>query len=160
MMKFKSAGTIQVLVGLKRVGIVGLREALNKAARSGLTGRDAVIDLLMDTLDADNYFPEHDEDYRAALWREYLRYRGDDIRPFFSQIDVTVRGDEDKERDRFVETVESVFAEFELKPVVAYAPAGADGPNPQLAVFGETIVKGHQGRRHLKEAVRKAISGW
>jgi len=159
MMKFKSVGTDQVLVGLNRVGIVGLTDALKKAAQSGLTGRTAVTEMLMATLEADNYIPKNDDEYRAALWREYLRYTGGDIRPFFSEINVTVRGAEGKERDEFVEAVESVFAEFELKPVVAYVAAGDDGPNPQLVVFDETIVMGYRGRNHLKAAVHKAISG-
>jgi hypothetical protein len=161
MLKFKSVGVRQVLVGLNRVGIVRLRDALKKVAESCLTDREAIIDLLMDTLEADNYIADRrKETYRTALWREYLRYKGEDIRHLFSEIEVTVRGEDCKKRDEFVEMLESVFAEFELKPVITYASGDEDGPNPQLVVFGETIVQGHQGRRHIKDAVRKTISGW
>jgi hypothetical protein len=123
--------------------------------------REAIVDLLMDALSADNYIPDPDsEPFRIAMWREYLRYRKEDFREFFSPVDVVVRGDEGDERDRFVERVEDVFSDFELKPEVTYAPAGGEGRNPQLVIHDETIVQGLQSRQNFKTAVRRSITDW
>lgn len=160
MLRFKHAGVSQVLVGLDRVGITGLGRALKKAAGSGLTDREAIVDLLMDSLEEDNYIPDRlDEAYRTALWREYLRHMGEEIRHLYSEIEVTVRGGGGK-RDEFVANLESVLEKLELKPLITYAPGGETGPEIQLEISGETIVSGYQGRRELEEAVRKSISGW
>lgn len=64
----------QIRVGVQQVGIIGLRDALKKAAASGLTERSEIVELLMATLEPDNYFPARQlELHRAALWRERPR---------------------------------------------------------------------------------------
>lgn len=157
-----SAGPVeQVLVGLKRVGIYGLREALQKAARTGLQGRNDVVDFLLNVVSEHNYVADmQDVNYRNALWREYCRFRGHDIRELYSEIDVIVRGDPGDERDRFVSTIRSVFGEFELKPVVQYAPAATEGKNPQLVIGGETIIAGFIPRKALMVRIRKHVTHW
>jgi hypothetical protein len=160
-LKFKDPGVVQILVGLKKVGIAGLRSALKKAAASGLTEPQAIVDLLWETLEADNYFPEGQaERYCRALWREFLRHQGKEFTAFYSEIPVTVRGEPGPPRDRFVELLGAVLGEFELRPVVTYHPASADGPNPQLVVNGETVVRGAVNRRRLKGAIHRSISDW
>jgi hypothetical protein len=71
-----------------------------------------------------------------------------------------VRGDDGEERDRFVELAEAVLADFELRAILAFEPPGDDGPNPQLVINDEVIVRGLQGKRNFKTAVRKTISDW
>jgi len=158
MWKQKNAWVDQVLVGLDRVGIAGLRAAVKKAAESGLTEREAVVDFLLDALEPENYIPDRgDEAYRTALWREYLRFRGEEIRDTFSGVEVTIRGGAGEERDTLAKLLGSVLEEFELKPIVT---SGEGGGDPEIEILGETIARGIPGRRELREAVRKSISGW
>jgi len=160
-MKFKDYSVTQILVGLHRIGVVGLHDALRKAEEAGVTGRDAIVDRAMAQLGRQNYIPDAlVEGYRIAVWREYLRGKGEDFSSFYSEVPVAVRGNPGEERDRFVEMVRSVLAEFELRPVVTLAPAVDDGPNPQLGIGGETIVRGMPSRQQLKLAVRQSMSDW
>jgi hypothetical protein len=157
----RSFGVNTILVGLHRVGLVGLEEALKKASESGLADREELIELLLDTLTGENYVPETQrEAFGLALWREYLRYRGEDFSEFLSEIEVTVRGEEGERRDAFVETLGSVFREIELKPLIVFAPPAEPGPNPQLVINDEIIVRGVQSRQAFKTAVRRSITDW
>jgi hypothetical protein len=154
-------GVPQILVGVNRVGIVGLREALARVAESGLTGREEIVDALLEDLAGDNYIPAgRRDDFRIALWREYLRSRNEDFRAFFSEIDVTVAGAAGPDRDEFLDMLHAVFNEFELRPVVTFAPPAEDGPNPQLIIDDDIIVRGLQSRHSFKKAAHKSISDW
>jgi hypothetical protein len=154
-------GAPQILVGINRVGIVGLRDALARAGDCGLTEREEIVDFLLEALATDNYIPANrTEDFRIALWREYLRSRNEDFSEFFSEIEVTVAGEVGEKRDGFLELLNTVFTEFELKPVVAFAPPSEDGPNPQLIIDDEIIVRGLQSRHSFKAAIHKSISDW
>jgi hypothetical protein len=156
-----SFGVSAVLVGLHRVGIVGLRNALEKADQSGLVDRKAILDLVIDILAVDNYIPEGQKDsFRTAIWREYLRYKGEDFSAFYSEVDVTVRAQPGEERDRFVDTLRSVFRDFELRPVITFVSESKQGANPQLVIGDEIIVRGCPDRQSFKAAVRKSISDW
>ena len=157
-----SFGVTQVLVGLDRIGIVGLPEALKKADASGLGEREGVVDLLVETLSAGNFFPEAQRDkLRTALWREYLRHQGGDPSPFYSEIDVTVRGTAGEERDRFVQALREVLAGFDLRPIVHLAPESEEGENPQLAIAGDTVIQGTPPNRwSFESAIRRSFSGW
>ena len=160
-MKCKDVRVVQILVGLHKVGIVGLRDALKAAEQSDLEDRREVVDFLVETLAPENYFPPaRDELLRAALWREFLRHTGKNFSEFYTEIPVTVRGDAGQERDRFVEMTRSVFAGLELKPVVSLETPDRSGPNPQLIVNDETIVRGLLHRNDFKTAVHKSVSGW
>jgi len=157
----RSFGVTQILVGLHRVGVVGLQQALREVDGAGLTTRDEVVDLLLDRLTGDNFILEHqDEAYRVALWREVLRRRGEDFREFFSEVEVTVRGEPGGERDAFVGLVESVFGDFELRPVITYAEPSDEGRRLELVANGQVIGHGLQGRNSLKKAVRLSFSDW
>ncbi|MEW6367481.1 MAG: hypothetical protein AB1714_22870 [Acidobacteriota bacterium] len=160
-MRFRDHSVSQVRVGLHSIGVAGLGDALRRAAQSGLQDREAIIDLIMEDLAARNYTPENlAEDYRTAVWREYLRSKGEDFSEYYSAVPVTIRGEPGEDRDRFVSLVEAVLARFELRPVFSFAPAGPDGPNPQLAIGEETIARGLHTRLSLETAVRNSLSGW
>ena len=123
-----SFGVTPVLVGLNRIGIVGLPDALKKAKASGLTDRERVVDLLFETLTAHNYVPEgQQEDFRTALWREYLRHAGEDPSEFYSEIEVTVRGQADPERDRSMLTVIAAHEVHDLPVLRRQADAFVTG---------------------------------
>jgi hypothetical protein len=150
-----------VLVGLHRVGIVGLHQACEKASAAGLSGREEVVDFLLAELASDNFIPNgQEEGYRTALWREYLRFLGEDFSEFFSEIEVTVRGEAGENRDLLADLCASVLADFELRPVLEFGEADDDEPNPQLVIGDETVVRGLPSRRSLKATIRQRLSDW
>ena len=160
-MRCKDYSVRQILIGLDRIGIVGLYDALQAAEASGLENREALIDLMLEVLRPKNYIPdEHVEAYRVALWRELLRHRGQDFRALYSEIPVTVCGEPGPDRERFVEAASAALAVFELRPVVSFAPPQGEGPNPQLIIGGELIARGPQSRRSMESAVRRSLSDW
>ncbi len=160
-MHCKTYGVTPVLVGLQGVGIVKLRPALEQTDASGLTDPEELLDYLLEQLAADNYIPDRqDEPYRRAIWREYLRYKKEDLTDFYSEIEITVRGEPGEERDAFVETTGSVFADHALKPLVTFEPPNEEGPNPELLIRDLSIISGKPTRRMFDKAVRKSFSDW
>jgi hypothetical protein len=160
-MKCRDSGVDQVRVGVQQVGIIGFRDAMKKAAESGLTEQAEIVESLIATLESENYFPERQmELYRTALWREYLRYTGMNFSRYFSNIAVTVRGEEGEPRDRFVEVLSSVLNKLELTPIVTFDTPIEDEPSPQLVIDDQTVVRGFFGRPQLEAAIHKTISGW
>jgi hypothetical protein len=154
-------GVTQVLVGLHRVGIVGLGQALREVELSATEDRDVIVDLLLDRLSVDNYIPNHQlDDYKQALWREYLRLKGEDFSQFLSSIEVTVRGESGPARDRFLSQLESVFSEFELKPEFVFEHVQNEKPDLQLVIGDQLIVHGTTSTERIKTAVRKSFSEW
>jgi hypothetical protein len=153
----------RVLVGLHEVGVVGLRETLREADRWEIDDRQEAVRRILEIVEPLNYVPDSQiEEFRRAVTREYLRRRGEDFRGWFSRLEVTVRGRPGKGRDRLVDRVASVLAEFELEPVVTLEPPPEEdeGPFPELRVLGEPVVRGIPERHALKEAIRKRISHW
>jgi hypothetical protein len=156
-----SFGVAQVLVGLHRVGVVGLKPAITEVLTSGIDRREQIIDALCERLRDDNYLPDAQaEEFRKALWREVLRHRGEDFSDFYSEVEVTVHGDEGAQRDRFVELLTDVFADFELRPVCRFAPPLDDGVHPLLVAGENVVARGVQTRANLKSAVRRSFSDW
>ncbi len=150
-----------VLVGLQRVGLVGLREAVAHAAAVGSPDREAVVDRMHAELAQRNYIPDpRDEAYRTALWREYLRHTGGDFRAFLSEVAVTVTGPAGAVRERFVEQVRTVLAKLELQPVVDFEAGAGDEPIPTLVIRGERIATADQSRPSLEVAIRHSVSDW
>lgn len=161
-MRCGSYSVSQVLVGLHRVGIVGLRQACEKVAAGGLAGRQEIVDFLLSELGADNFIPVGQEEaFRTALWREYLRFVGVDFSEFFSEIEVTVGGEPGENRDSLVERCTLVLAEFELRPVVDLAGANqGGGPDPELVIGGTTVARGLPSRKSLRATIRQRLSDW
>lgn len=156
-----SFGTDKILVGLHLVGLAGLRDGFLKADRSDLSGQDELQELLLATVAVDNYIPSGSEAlYRRALWREYLRYRGDDFSDFFSEIEIGITGNAGSDRDRFLEMTRVVFRHLELTALIAFLPPVADAVNPQLWISGEPIVVGHLSQEKFKTAIHRTISDW
>jgi len=160
-MRCKDYSVRQILIGLHRVGIVGLHDAIAAAEASGLTERKAVVDLMLDVLRPNNYIPDNQvDDYRPALWREVLRHRGEDISELYTAVPVTVHGVPGEDRDRFVAMTRSAMALFELRPDVGFAPADAKGPNPVLIIGGDVVARGPQSQRGMEKAIRQSLSDW
>jgi len=158
-MRFKDHSVTPILVGLYRVGVVGLHDAIKAAEASGLGEREPLVDRMMAELTGKNYIPDSQtEAFRTALWREYLRHRGQDFSPFFSAVEVLVRGPADPKRERFVELVRSLMAELELQPVFAFDER--EGPILELVIRGEVVGRGTHSPRALRQALRHTLSDW
>jgi hypothetical protein len=155
------ASVSQVLVGLSRVGLVGLRQAIEAADASGLEDRDQIVALMMEQLAERNYISAASTDlYRQALWREYLRHRGEDIRHLYSEVDVVVCANPGPELDRFRRTLVDVFARHELKPAISVEPASETDSTPQLRIDDEIVAAGITDPDRLAQRVGKQISHW
>ncbi len=151
----------KVLVGLDRVGLVGLQAALERADASGLEDREELVALLTDALDRDNYVPATmEEDYRRALWREYKRHRGEDIRDLYSEIDVVVSAEPGEERDRITGTVTTALAEHELQPSFSFEPAEASVGGPQVSIAGQVVAEGAWREAALRRALKAQLHDW
>ncbi len=160
-MRCSSFAVAQVLVGLHRVGVVGLHGALVEAEQSGHQSREAIVDFLRARLARDNYLPERQrEEYDVALWREYLRHRGADFRDFLSQVEVTVQGEPGEERDRLVAMAEPVFENFELRPVFRFEPCESGEAGVRLLIGDHEIVQGCPTADRFKVALRRSLSDW
>lgn len=158
-MRFRDYSVTQVLVGLYRIGLVGLHDALKAAEGSGLTERDELVDLILRELASRNYIPDpQDQELRSAVWREYLRQRGEDFSEYYSKVEVIVRGGPGEERERFVDLVRSALAEMELQPVFVFEQG--ETPSPQLVIRGEVVASGLQSQRRLHGLLRKSLSDW
>ena len=158
-MRFRDYSVTQVLVGLYRIGLVGLHDALKAAEGSGLSERDELVDLILRELASRNYIPDpQDQELRSAVWREYLRHRGEDFSAYYSSVEVIVRGEPGEGRDRFVDLVRSALAEMELKPEVVFE--AGDTPAPQLVIRGEVMANGLQSQRRMHGLLRKTLSDW
>ncbi len=155
-------GVTNVLVGLHRIGILNLPDALDLAQGSGLVEREEIVDLLLEKLSGENFVPESQlEEYRIALWREYLRHRGEDPSDFYSEVEVTVRCDPGVVLDRFVETLTSILGKFDLRPAITFTAPDPGAPPPQLLIAGETVLQGApRNRWNFEAAIRKSLSGW
>jgi hypothetical protein len=140
---------------------VGLQESLKQVEKSGVTERDEVVEVMLSTLWEMNYIPSHVlDEYRDALWREYMRHNGEDIRDLYSIIDVAVRGEQGPELERFMRALRIAFGEHELKPAVTLEPPDPSGRNPQMLIDGEVVLAGTAREREVEKAVRAQISDW
>jgi len=151
----------QILVGLDHVGVVGLGEALREAERSGLAEREELVDLIFGLLAEDNYIhPKRVDAYRVALWREYLRRRGEDFSEFYSDLPVAIRGGSGEERDSLGRMITSALAEHELRPAMNVTPAAEEDLELVLEIDGEVVVRGLPTLNGLRKAVRHRLSDW
>jgi len=149
------------MVGLHRVGVVGLRKALEAIDESGLDDRDQIVENMMERLKTENYVPDQQLDaYRLAMWREFLRHRGEDFREFFSEVVVTVRGGPGEERDLLVEMAGQIFAEFELRAIFEFEPPLQEGVPLELLIGEHSIFQGSPNAKRLQVAVRQSLTDW
>ena len=160
-MRAKNYSVSKVLIGTHRVGLVGLQGCLRAAEKSGLGDREAIVDFMMEELSASNYLPEgRVGEYRTAVWREYLRHRGEDLSAFYSEIPVIVRGGTDENRDRLARMTTAALAEHELRPSMTINTAVEEGAELVLEINGEEVVCGLPTLDDLRKAVRHRLSDW
>ncbi len=157
----RTFGVSQVLVGLHRVGVVGLAGALAEVDRMAPSDENAAVELLLELVAADNYVaPAQRDEYRRALRRELLRHRGADFTAYLSEVPARLRMEPGPERDRVVSLLEESLAEVELRPLlVEEIPEWPDAP-PELVLNGELVLRGDVGRERLRAAIRQSLSDW
>lgn len=154
-----TSSVVQILVGLNRVGIAGLRTAFEIVDASGEHERERVVDLMMKSLQSQNYIPESQVDlYRVALWREYLRHIRQPFSDWFSELPVTVTGPAGAERDQFVTQLESILAKMELRPAVTFE--ASELADIELRIHGETIARSTDHRTKIEAAISRNFSEW
>ena len=157
-MRVKLRDVTPVLVGLKRVGISGLERVFALADEGDTAESERLVDHMLSELAESNYIPPAAlGDYRRAVWREYRRHRGEDIRDLFDEIEVVVSGEPGPERDEFTRIVLEVFAKYELKPVVRYEPPEN---GLRLLIGGESVVEGTCDFNRIASAVGRRIGDW
>ncbi len=151
----------KIRVGRHTVGIVSLGEAVQQVSRAGIEEQEAVVAALLERLEEDNYVPEEQrDDYEEAFWREYVRYEGGDVSPYFAEQEVTVRGEPGRAREAFVAMLGKVLAGFELRPVITFEPPEGEGPLPQLLVGDEVVIAGRTGQREMWRVLWKRLTDW
>jgi hypothetical protein len=156
--RFQDRSVTPVRVGLDRVGVVGLHEALKETDSLDPEDRETVVERMMAVVGPRNYVPEAQlEAFRTALWREFLRHRGRDFSPWYSALPVTVRGAPGAERERFAALVREVLAKEELRPELTFT--AAEGPL-ELVIRDEVVARGALTRGGLERALRATFSHW
>jgi len=150
-----------VLLGLQRVGIVGLREAIDEVEQRQPADHHEATDQLLRILARRNHIPPGDDGaYRRAILREWLRHRGEPLDGCFAEIEVTVESEPGEARQGFVGMLESVLAALELAPIVRHVEPAPGSVTPRLLIRGKTVAYGPQSRESLKAAVQRSISDW
>ena len=151
----------QVLVGLHRIGIVGLREAFEQARDSGLEDRQALVELMMTALSGHNFVPDTlREAFPEAVWREYVRQQGGDIRDLLSLIPVTIAGEPGDAAEALARDLTRVLAEFELRPEITWEPPAPGLRGFAISIADRPITTGRPGFGQLRHAVQRQISDW
>jgi len=153
-------GATPVLVGLERVGLLGLDRAIAAARESGLVEREELVDRMMAVLREQNYVPAKAvPEYRRAVWREYERSRGADISHLYSEIPVEVRAS-GAEAESFLDLLRRIFAAHELQPIVSLEPLAPGDRGPQLRIDDEVVVDGTLDPGRVSTAVSRRIGDW
>jgi hypothetical protein len=112
---------------------------------------------MLSVLREENFIPDSLlEPYRTALWREYLRFRGEDISAFLSEVEVTVKGPPGGERDGLVGMLFEALAKHELRPAVRFR----DAPGLAIEIGEHALIEGAATRERLGLAIRQSLSDW
>jgi hypothetical protein len=160
MVRCGSRTVSQILVGLDRVGLAGLEAAFAAADASGLEGREEIVDLLRQAVDRRNYVPAgSEEDYRQALWREYQRHRGEDIRDLYSEVEVLIRA-EAGESERLAADVAAALAEHELRPAMHFDAPDRSVDGAQVVIAGHLVAEGAPTAGALRKAIKTRLDDW
>ena len=135
----------KVKVGKFSVGIVGLKAVLEEAAQESLSSDDEVGEYLFEHLKSKNYIPPRAHmDYRLALLREYMKYKGEPVEVEERQtLEVRVLGPGCPNCDKLeqmvytVMTAEGIAGDVEhvkdLNKIAAYGMVAT----PALVINGE-----------------------
>jgi small redox-active disulfide protein 2 len=142
----------QIKVGPNRIGIIGLKQALNDLARiSDSMTEDQIKKHLMETLGKKNYISEKVKDlYEAAFYREFCLHTGRPVEQDNDPglIEIKVLGQGCARCDQLEHDVITIVAEMNIpsdvehvRDIKAIAEYGVMG-SPALVINGQVKVVG------------------
>ena len=105
-----------IRVGKARIGVVGLKEALQKIAKDHADkGEEVIKDKLLRHLKKKNYVPEKASDeYAGAFWREYRKFIGLEVAEESHGLEVKILGPGCANCERLEQEVYKVLGELNL----------------------------------------------
>ncbi len=134
----------QILIGGKKVGVIGLNRIFSEVRELGLTDPVRIMAELLRRAHQSNYIPPPVErDYCDGLYREYRRFIGEDTGDEKGIMEIFVLGPGCPRCDELMRRVKNVAAEMnlpadirhihDLKQIASYGPA----PTPGLVINGK-----------------------
>lgn len=142
-------------IGASSVGVVGLRLALEQAARDGLPADEATARQLLERLRSENFVaPEAESEYLEAVLLEYRKLRGEAVAPAaHAGLEVRILGPGCPRCEALERMVREVLAEQgldadvdhvrDLEAIAGYGLVATPG----LVVNGEVKSAGRLPRR-------------
>jgi small redox-active disulfide protein 2 len=139
----------EIYIGDKKVGLLNLETIFSEVQKSGLTNRIQITAELLRRVRRDNYIPvSAEKDYCDALYREYLRFQGEDITDEHRFVEIFILGPGCRRCEELERRVKNVVAELglpaniehirDLKRIAEFGPA----PTPGLVINGKLVLAG------------------
>ncbi len=139
----------EIYIGGKKVGLINLQTALSEVRDLGLTNRIQIMAELLRRARKDNYIPVSAErDYCDALYREYLRFQGEDIPDEHQFMEIFILGPGCPRCEELEKRVKNAIAALslpanvehirDLKRISQFGPV----PTPGLVINGKLILAG------------------
>lgn len=118
-----------------RVGMIGLKEIFNDVKEKGVTDQETIKYEIIERAKSKNYILEKfEEEYAAALFREYRRFLGEEVEEEYSGIQIKILGPGCTNCDKLKHETMTVLAELDVaidlehvkdpKEIVSYGVMG------------------------------------
>ena len=134
----------QITLGKLKVGIAGLKEAIEEVRALGKRPDEEIAQALLVRLKPQNYIPPAaEDDYRQAFLREFKKALGEKVEEEHRGLSIKILGPGCAVCDRLEQTVMSVLAELNLPAEVEHVrdvrEIAASGimSTPALLINGE-----------------------
>lgn len=139
----------EIYIGGRKVGLVNLETVLSEVRGLGLSDRVRIMGELLRRTRRDNYIPvSAEKDYCDALYREYLRFQGEDIPDECHFTEIFILGPGCPRCEELEKRVKNVVAELglpanieyirDLNRIAEFGPA----PTPGLVINGKLVLAG------------------
>ncbi len=147
-----------------QIGIIGLDEVFNLTKQAQLTDENHIKDLLLKKVKEKNYVPQSaEEDYRKALYREFLRFMGKEVEEEETGLVIKILGPGCPNCDRLEAEVRTVLQELnlaadvehvrDLKEITKYGIVAT----PALVINKKIVSTGRvPNRGQIKEWIKSA----
>ncbi len=151
-----------VIIGSKKVGIVGLEEVFKKLQGLDLS-EEELRERILEEVQHHNYIPESAIDlYKDALLREFKKFLGEEVEEDIQRdfLDVKVLGVKCAKCDNLEREVRAVLAELDIPAEIEHVSDPKEiarygiVPTPSLVVNGRIMSK---GKVLSKEEIREII---
>ena len=139
----------QITIGGRKVGIIGLKNALAQLKMLNLKEPVDIRSKLLELIKESNYVPSgFEKSYEDALYEEYRRFSGEKVEDEFSGLEILILGPGCRRCDELKARVMTVAAEFELAADIRHVEdleeIGKYGPvtTPALVINGRVRMMG------------------